>query len=148
MHCLWLCPFQFSDIDPNWIFNSIAWTEITMGEIYTPSYPNVYTICVYEYLQLTLLLGESRSRKIGVQTFPVTLNFDRSAPSHYLNQCWNIVNWTLWNKFQWNFNRNSKIFIHENEIESVVCEMAAILSRPQCVRHVHKCLSTPLLIRH
>ena len=43
--------------------------------------------------------------------------------------CWNIVNWTLWNKFQWNFNRNSSIFIHANEFESVVCEMAAILSR-------------------
>ena len=27
----------------------------------------------------------------------------------------------------------SNIFIHENAIESVVCEMAAILSRPQCV---------------
>ena len=55
------------------------------------------------------------------------------APSHYLNQCWNIVYWTLWNKFQWNFNRNSNIFFHENEVESVVCEMASILSWPQCV---------------
>ena len=26
------------------------------------------------------------------------------------------------------------IEIHENEFESVVCEMAAILSRPQCVK--------------
>ena len=24
------------------------------------------------------------------------------APSHYLNQCWNIVGWTLGNKFHWN----------------------------------------------
>ena len=24
-----------------------------------------------------------------------------TAPSHYLNQCWNIVNWTLMNKLQW-----------------------------------------------
>ena len=31
------------------------------------------------------------------------------APSHYLNQCWNIVNWTLRNKLQWNLNRNSYI---------------------------------------
>ena len=57
-----------------------------------------------------------------------------SAPSHYLNQCWNIVNLTLWNKLQWNFNRNSNIFILENGFECVVCEMAAILSRPQCVK--------------
>ena len=26
-----------------------------------------------------------------------------SAPSHYLNQCWIIVNWTLRNKLLWNF---------------------------------------------
>ena len=40
---------------------------------------------------------------------------------------------TLRNILQWNFNRNSDIFIQENAFESVVCEMAAILSRPQCV---------------
>ena len=31
------------------------------------------------------------------------------ATSHYLNQCWNIVDW---NKLQWNFNRNSYKRIH------------------------------------
>ena len=55
------------------------------------------------------------------------------APSRYLNQCWNIVNWTIGNKFQWNMNRNSYIFIQENAFENVVWKMAAILSRPQCV---------------
>ena len=55
------------------------------------------------------------------------------APSHYQNQCWNIVNWTLGNKLQWNFNRNSSIFIEENTFENVVCEMLYISSRPQCV---------------
>ena len=30
------------------------------------------------------------------------------APSHYLNQCWVIVNWTIRNKLQWNFNQNTK----------------------------------------
>ena len=57
-----------------------------------------------------------------------------SAPSHYLNQCWNIVDRTLRSKLQWNFNRNSKSFIQENAFESVVCDMATILSRPQCVK--------------
>ena len=37
---------------------------------------------------------------------------------------------------QWNFNRNSNIFIQENTLENVVCKMAAILSRPQCVNGV------------
>ena len=57
-----------------------------------------------------------------------------SAPSHYLNQCWNIVNWTLRNKLKWNLNQNSYIFIQENAFENVVWEMAAILSGPQCVK--------------
>ena len=56
------------------------------------------------------------------------------APSHYLNQCWNIVNWTLGNKLQWNLNRNLFIFIQENAFENVVWKMAAILSGPQCVK--------------
>ena len=58
------------------------------------------------------------------------------APSHYLNQCWNIVNWTFRNKLQWNLNWNLCIFIQENPFENVVWKMAAILSWPQCVNEV------------
>ena len=57
-----------------------------------------------------------------------------SAPSHYLNQCWNIVNWTFSNKLQWNFNQNSTIFIQDIVFKNVVCKMASILSRPQWVK--------------
>ena len=56
------------------------------------------------------------------------------APSHYINQCWNIIDWTLRNKCHWNFNWNSNIFIQENALENVVCEMLSILSWPQCVK--------------
>ena len=55
-----------------------------------------------------------------------------SAPSHYLNQCWNIGNSNLRNKFQWNLTPNSHIVIHENASENIVCEMA-ILSRGRWV---------------
>ena len=41
--------------------------------------------------------------------------------------------WALRNKLQWNFNRYSNIFIQENAFGNVVCEMASILSRHQCV---------------
>ena len=62
-----------------------------------------------------------------------------STPNHYLNQSWHIVNWTLGNKLQWNFNRNSNVFIEENAFEDVVGEMAAIFSASvcldACVRH-------------
>ena len=49
------------------------------------------------------------------------------------NQCWAIINWTPRNKLQWNFNQNTKLFIHENACENIVCEMAAILSRGRWV---------------
>ena len=55
------------------------------------------------------------------------------APSHHLNQCWNIVNWTLRNKLRWNFSRNSNIFFQKNAHENVVCVIASISSRPQWV---------------
>ena len=50
-----------------------------------------------------------------------------SAPSHYLNQCWVLINWTLRNNHQWNFNQNTKLFIHKNVSENIVCEMVAKL---------------------
>ena len=40
-------------------------------------------------------------------------------------------------KLQWNSNLNSKIFIQENAFESVVCEMAFVWSRNQCVKRLH-----------
>ena len=55
------------------------------------------------------------------------------APSHYLSQCWNIVNLTLRNKIQWHRNRNSYISVQENAFENVVCKVKDISSRPQCV---------------
>ena len=58
-------------------------------------------------------------------------------PSHYLNQCSNIVNLTPRNKLQWNFNRNSYIFIQENAFENV-CKMVAISSQPQCVNDLNE----------
>ena len=57
---------------------------------------------------------------------------DLSAPRHWLNQCWIIINWTFRSKLQWYFNRNSYIFIKENAFENI-SKMEIILSRPQCV---------------
>ena len=59
-----------------------------------------------------------------------------SAPSHYLNQCWVIVNLTIRNKLKWNFNQNTKLFISKNASENIVCKMAAILPKGKWVNHV------------
>ena len=57
-----------------------------------------------------------------------------SAPSHCPNQRWLIVNWTLRNKLQGNFNWNSYIFIKENAFENVVCiDGGHFVSMCQCV---------------
>ena len=45
------------------------------------------------------------------------------APSHDLNQYWNIVNWTICNKLQWNLYRNLHVFIQENAFENVIWEI-------------------------
>ena len=56
-----------------------------------------------------------------------------SAPSHYLNQCSLMVNWTPRNKLQWNLNHNTKLSIQENAFKNVVYEISAILSRGRWV---------------
>ena len=62
------------------------------------------------------------------------------ALSHYLNQCWDVVNWTPRKKLQWNYNRNSSIFIQENAFQYGGWKTAAILFRPQCVKMMpHEC---------
>ena len=64
------------------------------------------------------------------------------APSHYLNQCWVIVNRTLRNKLQWDFNQNKNIFTRGNASENIVWETVAILSRGRWVNKCTKCLIT------
>ena len=59
------------------------------------------------------------------------------VPSHLLNQCGNIFNWTLRNKFQWKLYRNWCIFSQEYAFNSVLWKMATILFRPQCVKFHH-----------
>ena len=70
------------------------------------------------------------------------------VPSHYLNQCWIILNWTHGNKLHWNLNGNLYIFIQENAFENVVREFAVILSRPQCVNSQFHPYPSPLLYTH
>ena len=67
-----------------------------------------------------------------------------SAPSHYLNQHWVIVNLTPRNKLQWNFNQNTKLFIHENASKNIVCKMAAILSWGRWVKQIVLCLNASI----
>ena len=42
-------------------------------------------------------------------------------------------------KFHWNLDQNLYIFIQENALKIIVCEMAAILSQTQCVTSQMSC---------
>ena len=65
---------------------------------------------------------------------PSSFGWDvRSRPSHKLNQCSHIVNYTLRVIFQWNCSENWKVSIQRNVFDNIVCEMAAILSWPESV---------------
>ena len=52
-----------------------------------------------------------------------------SASSHYLTQCWHIVNRAVSPKYQWKLKQYAIIFIG-NAFVSVVCKISAILFRP------------------
>ena len=52
---------------------------------------------------------------------------------HYLNEFRIIFNLTFANIFQRNFNQNAT-FMEKHAYENVVCKMAGILARPQCVK--------------
>ena len=58
--------------------------------------------------------------------YKLNLQCYRPTLSHCLNQCWNIVNSNIKNKFQSSLKRNSYIFIQEKTFENVICEMAAL----------------------
>ena len=119
----------------NWGDPSVTGDSLHKGPM-TQSFD--FVVVVIELKKLLILTHWGRVTHICVSKLTI-IGSDNGfvawpAPSHYLNQCWIIVNWTLRNKLQWNLNRNSNIFIQENAFESVVCETAAILSRPQCVK--------------
>ena len=113
-----------------WVFNPIRrniWlTSITCHKILIPEH--------IVYMKHLTHWGRVTHICVGKLTIIGSALVAWTAPSHYLNQCSNIVDWTLRNKLQWNLCRNSNIFIQENTFESVVCEVASILSRPQCVK--------------
>ena len=57
-------------------------------------------------------------------------------PEYMLNGSGVYVKWVTGNYFQLYSNRNEYIFIQKNPFANVACEMASILSRPQCVKYM------------
>ena len=103
--------------------NSIILVNISLNFVPNCSIDTISSLVqvVYWYRQnLSSMVQTMASRLVGA--------------NHYLNQCWNIVNWTLGNKLQLNLNQNLYISIQINEVENVVRNLAAISFRLQCVK--------------
>ena len=107
--CLWL------EIQGMRTYNFFDWISNTGAHVL-----DLYLVFVDYILTHLLLVPHICIRELGQHWLSQWL-VAYSAPSHCLNQCWPIVNWTPGNKFQWNLNRNSVIFIQENAFENVVC---------------------------
>ena len=60
-----------------------------------------------------------------------------SLDGHQAIICTNAEILSLRNKFQWNLDQNSYIFIPENAFENVISEITAILSQPQYVKKIY-----------
>ena len=75
-----------------------------LSKYVSPSIPLVPHICASELCQHWF-----RSRRVACST-----------PSHYPNQCWFIVNWTLKCKHQCRGNQSTKLASHKNYFTNVV----------------------------
>ena len=84
-----------------------------------PSLGQLFWCIIFKSKSLTLIWKSGTHRfHINMPDLQISYrDFAWLVPSHYLNQCCNIVNWTLGNKPQWNFNQNTTLFIHENAID-------------------------------
>ena len=87
----------------------------------------------FQFVNLFLFLNPLRPRDTSMCLCELDHHwFTWPAPSQNLNQYWDIYNWTLRNKLQWNLKWNSYIFNQKNKFENVIWIMAVMLSQPQC----------------
>ena len=86
-------------------------------------------------------LIEAKWRKYASVNY-ANINSDNGLPPVWCQAIiWTIAHLLSNNKLQWNFNHNTKILNQEIVFENVICEMAAILSRPQWVILPLDCIS-------
>ena len=99
---------------------AITWTNNSL----------VYIIYILGELVYVFLVPKHWGKSLRFQCIRISFQIIiSSAPSQYLNQCSHIVNWTIRNKLQpqWNFfYQNTKLFSHRNTFQNVVCKMSAI----------------------
>ena len=89
-----------------WWLGAIRWQAITCANIDPEQCHHIVSLGHNELTHL-LLVSHICVGGYGQHWFRQWL-VAYSVPSHYLNQCWVIVNWTLKKKLQLNFYQNKK----------------------------------------
>ena len=87
-------------------------------------------ICKEMCKKILVLTKNCRSRTDGPAL--VSNTFNSSPPSAAYMRQWietGLVEIMAWRWTQLNFNEDTKLFIHENASEKIICKMVAILSR-------------------
>ena len=95
------------------------WSTMSDGHIFQ----NFFSI------QLCRYLNAPYWRHMAIYLEAHVMTWCPTAPSHFLNHLWLVINWTFRNKIKWNLNRNTHIFFHDNSFENIVCNLTAILCR-------------------
>ena len=99
-------------------YNKTIWAQsCNSNHIINPSW------CSWKNVQTRFLINWGQMTYICVGNLTITGSDNDLAPNHYLNQCWDFVNWNLRNKLQCNLNQNSYIFIPENAFETIMWKM-------------------------
>ena len=91
----------------------------------------------------------------SVSTMAQTMACCLKTPTHYLNQCWLLINEVLWPSFESNFSVNAHVTILYNEFENgwerelwnAVCDSAAIFASWHQVPESPYFLENPLILK-
>ena len=84
-------------------------------------------------------------RHMSVMASQITGNWTVWLIICYLNLWWLIINWVLGNKLKENFNEMVTILCRQSAFENIVCKMATIFTRPQCVKYSQILSTTPVI---
>ena len=103
-------------------------TIVDMATLWAITLRNSRDLLIRKIIQLAKAsarqLNWGRVTHICVSTLASIGSYnDCSAPSHYLNQGWVTVNWTLVNIFQWHLNQNTTMFIEETACKNVAAKL-------------------------
>ena len=125
----------------NLFLKCYTYTEFNTNHIWYIIIPNLLcnspTWECYKQRTIHVLPHWGRVMHICAANLAIIASDNGLSPGRHQAIIWTNVGillyYTLRNKLQLNFNRNSSTFIEENAFETAVREVASILSWPQCV---------------